>query len=615
MLIEPAPRDSACVALLDDMSPGAASRLYTRHVGTLSIMDKAAVQATMHEVQRLLESGLHAVGLFTYELGAQMQGVGADHPSDEPLGRFLLFRECVELHEPEVTYWLSSHGCTGPSGIADVRAGVSQAEFESAVRKIQSYISAGDTYQVNYTWRLFFDAYGDPADLYARLRRRQRVPYGAFIKLPGGGTVLSLSPELFVRHREGEVTAKPMKGTAPACADEAENKRCARALAADTKNRAENLMIVDLMRNDLGRIAQSGTVQVPALFEVQRFGEVLQMTSTVRARISGDRNLADIFAAIYPCGSITGAPKRRTMQIIHELEDSPRGLYTGGIGWFEPPSADRTLGDFCLSVPIRTLVLDAPRGGVRNGRMGVGSGIVADSVPAAEWEECRLKAKFLSGLTQEFELIETLHATREQGCTHLQRHCARLASSAVYFGIPLDIAQLEADLRGACTVLDAGKPHRLRVALAPSGTWSMHASVLPPLPNEVRVIVASDVLDESDVLLGHKTTARERLDLGWKDAESRGAFDSLFFNTRGELAQGGRTNVFVKLQGRWYTPPLASGALPGVMRAVLLADARWGAAERVITRQELNETEDIVVCNALRGAVRAALHAIEPASA
>lgn len=614
MRIEPAPRGSACVALLDDMSPGAASRLYTRHIGTLSLHDAAAAPALLDEVQRLLARGLHALGVFTYELGARMQGVGA-HPIEQPLGRFLLFAECRALQDPQVQEWLQSRGTGAPAGIANVRAGVTQAQYESAVRRIQSYIAAGDTYQVNYTWPLEFDAYGDPADLYARLRRRQRVPYGAFIELPCGRTVLSLSPELFVRHSAGELTARPMKGTAPACADEAENARRARALANDAKNRAENVMIVDLMRNDLGRIAEPGSVKVPALFEVQRFGEVLQMTSTVRARIGASRRLTDVFAAIYPCGSITGAPKRRTMQVIRELETTPRGVYTGGIGWFDPPAAGRDLGDFCISVPIRTLVLQAQRGGVRAGCMGVGSGIVADSVPRAEWDECRLKAKFLTGLPHEFELFETLRATTEEGCAHLQRHLSRLAASAAYFGIPLDARQLAGDLREACSILDAGKAYRMRVALAPSGTWSIDASVLPPLPDRVRVFLAGDVLDPGDLFLAHKTTVRSRLDRGWKDAESRGGFDSLFFNARGELAQGGRSNVFVKLRGRWFTPPLASGALPGVMRAVMLADPRWAAAECVLTRDDLRAAEDMIVCNALRGAIRATLAQTERASA
>lgn len=259
-----------------------------------------------------------------------------------------------------------------------------------------------------------------------------------------------------------------------------------------------------------------------------------------------------------------------------------------------------------MSVPIRTLALKPPRAGVRAGQMGVGAGIVADSDPTSEFEECRLKARFLTGLAHEFDLFETMHATREQGCRHLQQHLARLADSAAYFGIALDVAGLTSALREACAVLDTGKEYRLRVALRPDGTWNIQASLQAPLAAPVRVFISLHVLDSSDLFLRHKTTVRTQLDAAWKDAEARGGFDSLFFNERGELAQGGRTNVFLKLAGRWYTPPLEGGALAGVMRAVLLAE--WAAAERVLTRTDLQGCEEIVVCNALRGAVRATLH-------
>lgn len=409
MRIEFAPRGSACTALLDDMSGDASdSRLYIGHICTLSIMDSAAASSMLDEVQRLIAIGLHAVGVFTYELGARMQSIGIRGEAG-PLAQVLLFRECRKLSESEVSQWLHTQADSANAGVANVRANVTQAQFESAVAQVKAYIAAGDTYQVNYTMRIDFDAYGHPAALYTRLRERQRVPYGAFIVMPDGTSVLSLSPELFLRHTAGDVIARPMKGTAPAGGhDDGGTLRRAQALSADPKNRAENVMIVDLLRNDLGRIAKIGTVRVPELFDVARFGGVLQMTSTVRATLRDDCKLSDVFDAIFPCGSITGAPKRRSMQIIHELEAQPRGLYTGAIGWFDAPMFGRGLGDFCMSVPIRTIVLQPELAGLRSGRMGVGSGIVADSDPTSEFEECQLKAGFLTGLAQELELSETL---------------------------------------------------------------------------------------------------------------------------------------------------------------------------------------------------------------
>jgi para-aminobenzoate synthetase/4-amino-4-deoxychorismate lyase len=265
-------------------------------------------------------------------------------PPDTPLAQVLLFRGYELLSGEEVTAWLAERAGIGPAGIADMRSNVDEAAFTRAIERIRDYIAAGDTYQVNYTYRIRFDAFGSIYALYARLRERQPVPYGALIGLPDGRAVLSLSPELFVRHDAGRLLARPMKGTAPASGDNDARRGRSSALAADPKNRAENLMIVDLLRNDLGRIARTGSVGVPALFEVRRYSSVLQMTSTVQAQLADGMHAGAIFDALYPCGSITGAPKRRTMEIIHELEPAPRGIYTGALGWMDPPAFGAQFG-------------------------------------------------------------------------------------------------------------------------------------------------------------------------------------------------------------------------------------------------------------------------------
>jgi para-aminobenzoate synthetase/4-amino-4-deoxychorismate lyase len=384
-------------------------------------------------------------------------------------------------------------------------------------------------------------------------------------------------------------------------------------LSNDPKNRAENVMIVDLLRNDFGRVAQAGSVSVPQLFEVERFGDVLQMTSTIRARLRADVGLAELLRAVLPCGSIVGTPKRRSLQIIRELEADARGLYTGAIGWFEPTAANTTAGqlpDFCQSVPIRTLTLAPLQGGLRAGVMGVGAGIVHDSQPDAEFDECQLKARFLTGLGHDFELFETMHASREQGVQHLARHLKRLAQSAAVFGFPMNPAAIALALVEACAALPAGIAHRMRLALDASGHIKLQSAPLQDLNSPVRALLASeptDATEASDLFLRHKTTLRERYDSGWRAAEAEGAFDMLFFNAEGELTEGGRSNVFVKLQGRWYTPPLACGVLPGVMRSVLLDDPNWNASERRLTRCDVLAAEALVLCNALRGALPATL--------
>ncbi len=599
-----------CYALLDDASavdaPHARSRLYTGHQGTLRCADVAGWPALLGDMQAALERGLYAVSVLSYELGGHLLGTGT-HDLDGPLAQVLLFERCQQLAPDQVAAWLAARTAhdAAPAGIAQVRANVNQAQFSAALARIHAYIEAGDTYQVNYTYRLAFDAFGSPCALYARLRARQPVPYGALIALPDGSCVLSLSPELFVRHAGGELLARPMKGTAPACDDSADNARAAAALAADPKNRAENLMIVDLLRNDLGRVAVTGSVQVPALFEVQRYSSVLQMTSTVRARLRLDASLAEIFKALYPCGSITGAPKRRTMEIIRELEPAARGVYTGAIGWFDPPGAGAAVGEFCLSVPIRTLALQAPVDGVRRGQMGVGAGIVFDSVADDEYAECQLKARFLTGLPNQFELFETMHATRADGCRHRARHLARLHASAMYFGFACDLTAIATAVDAACAALPDGPAHRLRLAIDQAGAIAIQSAPLTPLTQAVRVLLAADASAADGLFLRHKSSVRSRYDAAWRDAEAHGAFDTLFFNERGELTEGGRSNVFVQIDGQWLTPALACGVLPGIMRGVLLEE--WDAREALITRAMLAGATQIVVCNALRGALTATL--------
>ncbi|WP_371764111.1 chorismate-binding protein [Massilia sp.] len=615
--------DATVFALLDDASPEghaqARSRLYEGYAGVLACQHVEDWPRLLDGVQDALARGLHAVPVLTYELGEQLLGIAAPRELHAPLAQVLLFERYTMLDAAEVDAWLAADEQDSPAGIGAVRANVDEATFAQAIDRIRDYIAAGDTYQVNYTYRLRFDAFGAIKQLYARLRARQPVPYGALVSLPDGRAVLSLSPELFVRHDAGRLLARPMKGTAPAdLHDDVVNAVRAQQLAADPKNRAENLMIVDLLRNDLGRIARTGSVGVPALFEVKRYSSVLQMTSTVQAQLAPGTTLQDIFAALYPCGSITGAPKRRTMEIIRELEPAARGIYTGAVGWIDPPAGSgfgtlqharsgAQFGDFCLSVPIRTLTLQPEQNGVRHGELGVGAGIVYDSDAGAEFAECRLKAGFLTGLANEFEIFETIHATRADGCRHLERHLARLGASAAYFGHPFKPDLARAAVMEACAALPDDAPHRVRLALRPDGEIVVQTGALAPLQEPVAVLLADAPTRAHDVFLRHKTSIRSRYDAAWRAAESAGAFDTLFFNERGELTEGGRSNVFVKIGGRWYTPPLSSGVLPGVMRGVLLDDPAWGAIECPLTRESLARAQEIVVCNALRGPLRAVL--------
>jgi para-aminobenzoate synthetase/4-amino-4-deoxychorismate lyase len=621
------------------------SRLYTGYSRTLRCDRSAGLPQLLAEMQSALVQGEHALALFDYELGSQQHGIAAysappASAGPKPVAEILLFSQCQRLTPEQLEQWLSEprqasglqlqqHQQQRPAHVVNLHADTDRTAFDHAIARIRDYIAAGDCYQVNYTYRLHFDVYGAPLDLYRKLRLRQPTRYGALIALPDGRAVVSCSPELFMRHEAGLLTVQPMKGTAAASGDSLIDTQRATALANDPKNRAENLMIVDLLRNDLGRVAQTGSVHVTELFNVQRFESVLQMTSTVQARLREDAGLPELIAALYPCGSITGAPKLRAMQIIRELEAAPRGIYTGALGWFDAaatsvststPASSATptataagvsrlqsIGDFCLSVPIRTLMLDAPLPGRnrRSGQMGVGAGIVHDSVAVDEFEECQLKARFLSQLPQDFLLFETIYATRKDGCRHVERHLQRLAHSAECCGFICDIDTIRRALQQASDAIDNDLPHRLRLTLAQSGEITLKAVALPALQEPVKLFIATESSDSDDFFIAHKTTVREAYDRAWQDAEKRGGFDQLFLNQNGHLTEGGRSNVFIRLQNRWYTPPLRAGVLPGVMRSALLDDPAWAATERELSLEDLHNAEEIVVCNALRGAVRA----------
>ncbi|MBC8736691.1 aminodeoxychorismate synthase component I [Paraburkholderia sp. UCT31] len=619
----------AAFALLDDCGATAAlpsSRLYAGFVRERVCTEAAQLEAVCDSVAADTRSGLHAVVLADYEFGRALMGFDARRSSETQRGnatlRFLLFERCAKLSRDEVDAWLTArdNGAFEPSvaGTANVRESVDRAEFDAAIDAIHAALRAGDSYQVNYTYRLGFDVFGSPLAFYRRLRARQPVSFGALIALPDDAWVLSCSPELFVEKHGPTLRARPMKGTAPRSQDPAVDRGNAEFLATDPKNRAENVMIVDLLRNDLSRVARIGSVSVPALFSVEPYASVWQMTSTVEATLLDGTSFATILRALFPCGSITGAPKHRTMQLIDELESTPRGLYTGAIGWLDAPGDDHDCGDFCMSVAIRTLTLtassasDGGTNGLR-GSMGIGAGIVLDSVAADEHEECRLKARFLMGAEPGFELFETMYATREDGVRHVERHLRRLSSSAATLGFGFDEARIRGEISARCATLPAQMPHRMRLALSKSGVTQISAAILAPLADAVVGVLLGPEAQfapthAADPLLRHKTTRRADYDRGWREAEAKGAFDTLFFNERGELTEGGRSNVFVKLAGQWWTPPLASGVLPGVMRSVLLDEASGlRAGEKVLTRADVLNAEALLVCNALRGAVPARL--------
>ncbi|RPD17690.1 bifunctional chorismate-binding protein/class IV aminotransferase [Neisseria meningitidis] len=588
-------------ALFDDAVSGRAKR-YQNHVESRFFRPEE-LDALDGALQSGWQKGLHAVLFADYGFGLPLTGVESERGGNLALH---WFADCADT---DAENWLARHSDGLPAGISTPQSSVSEADYLDHIRQIHEAIRRGDTYQINYTTRLHLQAYGNPVSLYRRLR--QPVPYAVLSHLPDAegqsAWTLCFSPELFLNiASDGTISTEPMKGTAPILGDGQDERRAAE-LQADPKNRAENVMIVDLLRNDLGKIAQTGKVCVPEPFKVSRFGSVWQMTSTIQAQALPHTSFADILRAAFPCGSITGAPKKMSMQIIESLETEARGLYTGSIGYLNPCSGG--LGfEGTFNVVIRTLSLTPLSDGIYQGVYGVGSGIVIDSDPAAEYRECGWKARFLNELRPDFGIFETLRVENRQ-CTLLNRHLCRLKAAAQALNLPLPDG-CENQIKQYIARLPDGV-FRVKALLASDGI-SLSRAVLNRLTDKQRVIISPAVLPAQNYLRRFKTTHRALFDQAWQTAETQGAFDSLFFNSDGILLEGGRSNVFVKYQGQWLTPSLDLDILNGIMRQAVLDEPQKylqtnQVIETHITQKTLQEAEEIRLSNALRGVFAAAL--------
>ena len=592
----------AFVLLDDNTGREAPSALYTDPVEIIRADTPADVPAALARLDGARARGLHAAGFFAYELGYVLEPRLAHllpAARTVPLIWFGLFRSPAILTSAAVNAWLASRTADVPRLTAITHSWDGPA-YEARFSKAAQYIQAGDIYQMNLTLRARFTLEGSPIALYRELRQKQRVAYGGIIET-GGLTILSASPELFIERSGNVVSTRPMKGTSPRGASEAADSEARRVLATDAKQRAENLMIVDLMRNDLGRIADIGSVHVTDLFTVETFKTLHQMTSGVTATLKDGTSLLALLEAIFPPGSITGAPKIRAMEIIAELETEPRGVYCGAIGRISPD------GHALFNVAIRTPVF-FPGG---RGEMGIGSGVVADSEATREYAECLLKMKFLTDQIHRFQLIETLLYDRADpalagsgGFYLLEGHLARLSTSARYFGFRCDPHAVRAAL-DTKVASEAAPRLRVRLLLNEDGASIVTASPLPsPVPGAVmRYAVSPTRLKSSDLFLFHKTTERQLYDREWQHYHDTVSADEvIFLNEDDAICEGSRTSIFLMREGRLLTPPLAAGLLPGVLRAHLLESGQ--AVEHPLTLASLNNAE-IYLGNSVRGLVRA----------
>jgi len=561
-----------------DFKGGAARPLLFRNPArVITAHTVAEVPGAMAAVEQGLREGLYAAGCVSYEAAPAFDpALVTQRSSGFPLVCFGLFSAVEDAQA------LASGPL--PAAVSWTPA-LSQARHASDVATVREAIAAGDTYQINYTFRLGATVDVDELDaLYQHLAGAEGVPYAARLSLDDWH-LLSLSPELFFQLDGTRLVTRPMKGTAPRGRWAVEDEALRSGLAASEKNRAENVMIVDLCRNDLSRVCEVGTVQVTSLFDVERYPTVWQMVSTVEGEVRPGTRLSEVFAALFPAGSITGAPKSSSMRLIAELEHAPRGVYCGAIGYATPD------GRATFSVAIRTMTVDASTG---RSEYGVGGGITWDSVAADEHAEALSKAACLA-IRPPFALIETLRVERGEA-VRLDHHLARLADSAAYFGFACDRAQVHTRLDAYVSSLQEGR-WRVRVQLAQDGGVAVDCHELePPLTGDARVALASRPVDSRDRFLCHKTTRREVYDQHRHDHP--GVFDVLLWNERDELTEFTRGNLVAELDGALWTPPRTSGLLAGVFRGVLLDAGR--IHERVLTRDDLLRCTRLWFVNSLR---------------
>ncbi len=581
------PRNGTPFVLLDDarLEGAAAARLYVDPVQIVVTRRIDKVATALDALRTATHGGLHAAGYLAYEAGHAFEprltplvaGIAA-----APLVWFGLFRGYEEIAADDVPAMLPD-----PAGawIGTPKPDIGYDDYSAGMARVQALIEAGDIYQANLTFGATVATAGHPLALYAGLRDRAQAGYGSVIHT-GADWILSLSPELFFACDGTEIWTRPMKGTAMRCADPGDDRRAAEMLQSDEKQRAENLMIVDLLRNDLSRIAVPGSVAVPDLFRVETYPTVHQMTSTVTGTLADGHDAVAVLRALYPCGSITGAPKIRAMETIADIEVAPRAVYTGSIGRIDAGGRSAA-----FNVAIRTLQLHET-----TARLGLGSGIVADSNAPEEWAECIAKGKFIAS-NRRFDLIETMAFDPKEGIARLERHLVRMKSSAAALGFRFDRHAARNELQAATFHLRVAS--RVRVLLGQSGVMAIETRPLPPSPTgDASVALAALPVDADDIRLRHKTTDRR-----FYDAARHGVFEVVFTHPDGALTEGSFTNVFVQDGGMLLTPPLSRGLLGGVLRDELIDTGK--AREADLRADDL--AFGFFIGNSLRGLLPARL--------
>ncbi len=574
------PPDAAFVFLDDSVTP--APRFYDAPQEIIRADDPSELAAAFAALRQAHEAGLYLAGYVSYDLGLWLEPKLAAHlPQNraQPLLCFGAFRHYSEDIAPELLY-------TSTAPQIKLKPEWSEADYLQRFEAVQAYLRAGDCYQINLTFPMTGEFTGDALALYAGLRHRQQAKYGGFIRL-GGPDILSLSPELFFKKSGEAMSMRPMKGTLKRDTDPQADRRARRAMAKDSKSRAENLMIVDLLRNDLSRLSKPGSVKVPELFALETYPTLHQMTSRVTSELKSGTGFEDLFKSLFPCGSVTGAPKIRAMEIIDELESGPRGAYCGAMGYIDPD------GDACFNVAIRSLTLDQGQA-----QYHVGSGIVLDSDGPDEYAECLLKADVLRAPKPHF--IETFYWDVQSGYRHIGYHLNRL-SFAVNNPDIMDEA-----LAALARYTPPHNPARVKLIIDDSGGVQIEDTAFTRLPVPLSLSLSKYALGPQVQRINNKTSRRDFYDGERARLKaSQGCDEVVFLNKNRQLCEGSFTSLFIEKGGQLFTPPLSAGLLPGVLRAVMLA--RGQAQAKALDYDDLLQADNIYMGNSLRGLMLARL--------
>lgn len=575
------------------------SYLFLDPVLILQIYKVKEVQGLLDSIEDYVGQGYYVAGYFGYECGYYIEklGIDQDYEYDKPLAWFGVYRTPVIFDrlksEAALPIFAQKPEKENHFELGEIEFNLTEADYSGKIAKVKEYIEAGDAYQINFTGRYKFKFKGSPLALYRALKQKQPVAYGAYIQA-AGQHILSFSPELFFRLDGQEIITRPMKGTIARGLTSVEDAQQAQWLQHDAKNRAENVMIVDLLRNDIGQVCEVGSVKVTELFTVEKYATLFQMTSAVRGTLRPATTYCELFNSLFPCGSVTGAPKIRAMQIIRELETLPRGVYTGSIGYFAPDNA-LTHSRAVFNVAIRTVVLNGSAG-----EMGIGSGIVYDSVAAEEYKECALKAQFLTAPVLDFSLLEAI--LWDRGYQRLDKHLERLAQAAGYFGYYYNEAYVKGLLVEQENNFKAGCKYKVRLQLAQAGDVTCEAARLenPKAAVPLFISISAEPIDSRNRFVYYKTTNRASYERASYRAAQEGFADIIFLNERGEVTEGATNNIFIQKNGQFFTPPRSCGLLDGIYRQHVLEE-NPSAREKVLSVADLREADAIFISNDVRG--------------